>query len=235
VNPLASLLIALLLQALGGPEPQRAPPEPDDGLPPTRFAADVLAGDPLLVEATTLSVTPFGIGTAVVKVRVDQRLMGSEHDVGDEVLVFAYVGHFVTRGRNLLLLEPFGSGGRYQVRMRVDGRDPDYRDKLAMSRAQILLMDVRPRSARIVATLDLLARALDHSSAWYRAYAIREMQWIASERPEVLNAPWLRMLAQMGIRSPHPEVRRGVESVANILASQSDSLLLDDEGQSSTP
>ena len=268
MTALAALALAAGLALQSGPRPTavEAPtpppravermartPDPDDGLPPTRFASDVLAGRPLLAVTRTVSVTNLGIGTAVVRVRIEEPLLGELREpptgdtararradatrprVGDELVVFAYAGHFHEEGQDLLMLRPFRDHGRYRVGMRVDGRDKAFREKVGMARRQVQLLEVDDPDLRDALTFQVLREALGAPGAWTRAYALREFTFLARTRPDLFDAARLRSLALLARASPWPEVRQGVESVTMLAARPDGPLPADREGESSPP
>jgi hypothetical protein len=215
-------------------QPDTAQPG-DTGLPPTRLANVVLAGRPLLVRTRVISTRPAGMGTVVLRLLIEERLLGEGAEQGSEVVVFAFRGHFLVGGRDLLALEPFGRSGRFRVGQRVDGRDPNHRDKLAMIRRQIVLLQTADQEAQVAATFDLLLASLVSPIEWTRRYGLRELRWLAAVHPEVLTSERCRRLQLVGHGSPWPAVQRGVESVAILLADRGKALRDAPEQESSQP
>jgi len=223
--------------AAGGAATRAASPAAaaDDGLPPTRFAQEVLASRPLLVIGRTVRVTNLGIGTAVVILRIEEHLLGNGPEVGDEVVVFAYAGHFHAEAQDLLLLQPFGEHGRFRVGMRIDGREPTYREKLEMTRQQIALLDEPDPTRRSQRTLSLLVAGLEAPGEWTRLYALRELLWLAELRPQVFDERWRASLERTALVSPWPEVQAGVENVTSRLAAPAGPLPAGTQQESSPP
>ncbi len=206
------------------------------GLPPTRFGTQVLAENPLIVAGAVESVTRIGLGTAVVRLRIEELLLkqGAER-VPEAILILTQAGDFQSGARGLLVLQPFGSGGRYQVQHRVDARDPDYRAKLSAARSQIQLMNIDGSERRAAATFEMLLELMGKPDAWSRANALSELNWVAAVNPDILNAERLRRLRHLGASSTWAEVRYGVESVANEMVRRTQALRLSAQQESSSP
>ncbi len=220
--------------SLGGAASKAAAERPRH-LPATRFGDEVLAREPLLVVGVTRSVARLGIGTAVVRVEVEEHLHGDGPRAGEVAVVLAYDGDFHAGGRDLLVLEGFGGGGRYRPLYRIDARDDDFRAKVAMCRRQVELLDEPDTRARDDATVELLARSLAAPDAWTRQYALSEVRWIAAVHPEVLSAARLLRLRTVAAASSWPDVTDGVESVAIELSRRARALPTDDQQESSPP
>lgn len=193
---------------------QAASEQPGRSLPPTRLGQELLGQEPLVARVSTESATPFGMGTMVVRVRIDELIAGEGVDVGESVVIFAYLGRYPTTGQALVYLVPYRNGGRYRLLEVIDGRDRNWTAKLKMTRATVALAAIHSRQGQAAATFDLLARSLESSNAWSRRYALRELDWMAARQPWVLTRARLRRLDTIASRSADPTVRLGVESVA---------------------
>ncbi|MDG2149462.1 MAG: hypothetical protein P8N09_08055 [Planctomycetota bacterium] len=194
------------------------------GLLPTQFATQVLQGDRLLVVATAETVTLLGMGTAVVRLRVGERLAGEGPGAKEELLLLAHAREFHVGNKALLVLEPFGKGGRYRVRFRVDTREVNYLQKLEMCRLQVAIIEGAPPNRLVPATLELLTNSLVAPDKWTRNYALSELAWISNVHPEFLTASRLAELRSVALISPWPEVTDGVESVLAIMARRTEAL-----------
>jgi len=225
MSRLASVALAL---AAGDP----SPPPP---VPPTRMGTELLARRPLVAVARTVSVTNFGIGTAVVRMTVEERLCGAGAEPGEDVVVLTYAGHFRAGDRDLLHLLPFGRRGRYEVLQRVSGQDPDHRAKLSMTRRQIALMDVAERQSRAAATFELLLASLASADEWTRSYAAAELTWMAQHQRWVFTPTRIRRLSTLARSAVRPDVRAGVERVTTLLSSDPGPLPRGPEQESSPP
>jgi hypothetical protein len=230
-------MTALVVMALCFPAPaQQTAGEPTrSDCPPTQFCTSIVSGDVLLVVGTVESVTLFGIGTAVVRLRIDEHLRGKGPAEGESVLLFSYAREFHAGIRVLLVLEPFRDGGRFRVRFRLDARHADYRSKLAMCRRQVDLMDLPDAAERDAATFDLLRSSLGSGDAWTRRYAVAELKWIADVHPEVLTPGRLLRLRSAGLTSRWPEVTDGVDLVAIQMARHTEALRARSDEESSSP
>jgi len=202
-------------------------------LPPTRLGLELLGQEPLVARVSTESATPFGMGTMIVRVRIEERIAGQGPGVGESVVLFAYLGRYPTSGQALVYLLPFRDGGRYRLLEVVDGRDPNWTAKLQLTRATVALTTIASRQAQAAATFDLLARSLDAANPWTRGYALRELEWMAAQQPWVLTQARLRRLGVIADRSVHPEVLVGVESVAMTLQAATRALPPQDSEESS--
>lgn len=208
-----------------GPAAPRSRPaalRPAPGLPPTRLAAELLSQDPVVVVARTESTVVAGPGLAVVRLRVERQLFGPTLGPADGVVVLAYPGHFRPGGRDLVYLRPFRGGRRFRPIQMVDGRDPHWQAKLAVTEAQTALAREPDAGRRDADTITRLLAWLDDNDPWVRDYALAEWRWIAANRPDVMTPTRRARLTAAGARSPHDAVRRGVESVARALAAASD-------------
>ena len=201
--------------------------------PPTRLGLELLGQKPLVARVTTESATPFGMGTMIVRVRIEELIAGQGAAVGESVVIFAYLGRYPTTGQALVYLMPFRAGGRYQLLELVDGRDPNWTAKLQLTRATVALTAINSRQAQAAATFDLLARSLGSPNAWTRRYALRELDWMAAQQSWVITQARLRRLDVIAARSVHPEVPIGVESVAMTLQAVTRTLPPQDSEESS--
>jgi len=202
---------------------------------PTEFASQVLQDDRLLVVATAEAVTLLGMGTVVVRLRVGEHLMGDGPGAGEVVLLLAYAREFHVGNKALLVLEPFGTGGRYRVRFRVDARGADYLQKVEMCRLQVAIMRMFPLSRREAAVLELLTDSLLAPDEWTRNYALSELSWISTVHPDLFTPDRLGKLRSVALISPWPEVVEGVESVFTSLARRVEALRARAEQESSSP
>lgn len=202
-------------------------------LPPTRLGLELLGQEPLVARVTTESATPFGMGTMIVRVRIEELISGRGPGVGESVVIFAYLGRYPTAGQALVYLLPFRDGGRYRLLEVVDGRDANWTAKLQLTRATVALTAIPSRQAQAAATFDLLARSLDAPNAWTRSYALRELQWMAAQQSWVITQARLRRLGAIAARSVHAEVPSGVESVAMTLQAATRALPPQDSEESS--
>jgi len=224
-------LLALLL-ALFQPA-QEASVVHGPALPPTRLGTNLLGQDPIVARVTTRTFTPFGMGTVVVRVEIEELLHGDGVTVGDSVVVFAYVGRFPSTGEALVYLLPYRRGGRFQLLEVLDGRDPNWTAKLKVTRDTLALATIESRQAQAAATFDMLARGLESSNAWTRGYAVRELSWMAVRRSWVISLARSRRLERIAGRTTHEEVRLGVERVAKTLAAKARALPTQDDEESS--
>lgn len=233
-------VLGLLLTVPLPAQQQHARSGPRSELPPTQFCSQLLTDNLLMVVGTVEQVTLFGIGTAVVRLRIDEHLSGERPDASSKdeeapVLILAYAREFHSGSQALLVLEPFGEGGRFRVRYRIDARDADFRAKVEMSRRQVALVTLPDKRAREEGVIDLLVRSLASDDAWTRSYALSELQWIATVYPEVLDATRMRRLRSIALASRWPEVTDGVESVAIELARRTQALRARADEESSSP
>lgn len=226
-GPLIALLLILFQPA------QEASAEHGIALPPTRLGTDLLGQDPVVARVTTRSFTPFGMGTVVVRVEINELLHGEGVTAGDSVVVFAYVGRFPSKGEALVYLLPYRQGGRYQLLEVVDGRDPNWSAKLKVTRETMALATIESRQEQATATFDMLARGLESSNAWTRGYAVRELSWMAVRRSWVISRPRSQRLERIAGRTTHVEVRLGVERVAKTLAAKARTLPTQEDEESS--
>jgi len=220
-----SVCVVLLLLALQGAPSSRAPSAPADlPFPPTRMGLELLSQQPVVAEVETVKVTPFGIGTAVVRMKVLTPLHPDVQAEGREFTVFAYEGHFAEGSQDLVYLLPFRRGGRWRVLQRVDSRDADYRAKLAMTRATIALLAEHDAQRQAESTYRLLANSLRSRDGWTRRYALSELRFMAARRNDLFTAERRAALATLGEASPYPEVGAGVVTVTAIAESASRSV-----------
>ncbi|MFT7464581.1 MAG: hypothetical protein ACI9EF_002937 [Pseudohongiellaceae bacterium] len=206
-------------------------------LPPTRLAQGLLSQEPIVAQVMTESITAFGMGTVVVRARIDELIsapaLQPEVAVGDSVVLFAFVDRYPTSGKALVYLSPFRRGGRYELLEVVDGRDINWKAKLEMTRATVALLSITSRQGQAAATFDLLARSLMSSNSWVRRYALRELEWMAAQQSWVITQARLRRLRSLSARSAHPEVPNGVERVAMTLEAATRPLPPQDSEESS--
>lgn len=189
-----------------------------DGLPPTRLAVQSFSDGMLVVLARTLSTTNVGLGSTVARVLVEDKLAGPALGDTRELTVLAYPGDLVRGRRDLLFLQPFRGGPRWNVERLLDGRDPDFRAKLELTRRTADLLAIRQVSARDAATFELVIDALADARPWMRRYAVAELGWLASTRADLFTDLRRRRLDALAAETDHDEVRLGVESVAIVLA-----------------
>lgn len=209
----AALLICALLQPAPAKALAKAP------RPPTRMAQELLSQRPLVAEVKTLKVTPFGIGTAVVRMSIVSSFGPANVAPGDEITVFAYQGHFFAGSRDLVHLLPFRSGGRYRVLARVDGHDRYYRSKLAVTQVQLGFLDLPSQDAMDTAAFDAALLWLRSSDAWIRSYAVDELIFMAVTRPDLFSDERQARLLAVASASSDPDLLPGVEYVTRVAKS----------------
>ncbi|RKY20262.1 MAG: hypothetical protein DRQ55_08200 [Planctomycetota bacterium] len=213
---MSALLALLLCLAQAALCLTQAAPSVAYELPPTRMGQELLSLRPLVAEVRTLSVTSFGIGTAVVRMRVERRLSHEGPEAGAELVVFAYDGHFLPRGRDLVHLLPFRRGGRWRVVQLVDGRDRNYRAKLAATRANLALMTIEDDARRAAAAMLMVLDFLSAPDRWTRDYALGELHFLAVTRKDLFTPVVRQRLNAVVTASPDDALRRGVELVTGI-------------------
>jgi hypothetical protein len=228
-----TLLLSLILvlgQSLGADDEPLRP-----AVPPTRLGTELLVFEPLVAEATTLRVTPFGIGTAVVRVRLDRVLSEGGPADGTELVVLAYDGHFSPLGRDLVHLLPYRRGGRWRVLERVDGRDRDYHAKVAVTAASLQLAAMDDADHRDTTTLTWLTDLLYSPDRWTREYALGELRFVAVTRAPLFTPAVLMRLEALASTTPDPDLRRGVELVTSIARKDDPPVPSRDPPEPSTP
>lgn len=193
-----------------------APASAEPPVPPTRLGVELLGRQPLVVRGRTVSATSFGIGTALVRLTVAERLLGPPVENGQQVTVLAYAGDFRPGEEGLVHLLPVGKGERWQVLQHVHGRDPDFAAKVAVTRETAALVG-RSQAERDDGAFRLLLARLAAPDRWSREYALGELRWMARERAALFTGRRRATLLAVAADSPHEEVRRGVEIVTMLL------------------
>lgn len=213
------LLALPLLLAMQLPASPHTAERFEPGPPPTRLGLTLLAQDPLVAEVHTTSATPAGLGTAVVRLRVERLLRApAGAPPPGELIVLAYDGHFRPGGSDLVWLVPYRSGRRWRVLEAVDGRDAEYGAKRELTAATIALEREPGAARREAATIELLLASLRGPSAWTAAYALGELRFLAATRPALFTTDLRARLSAASRGAVHPFVGPGVENVAAIAA-----------------
>lgn len=212
-----------------GPAPAR-----DAHIPPTRLGLEVFADAELALVGRVQTVSRVGLGTGVLRVQVEERLMGDVRR-GDELVVLGYATDFLPGSREILFLRRFRDGPRFEVTRRIDARDPDFAAKLDVTRRTSRLLDIRAGPDRDAAAIELVLDALDDRADWTRRYGLAELGWLASTRSDLFTPLRRARLEALAASTSDPDVRAGVESVTIALAPHPLSLPAPPRQESSSP
>lgn len=209
-----SVLLGLLLAALL-PLQQRAssnasPPAPR--VPPTRMGVELLATCPLVIVGRTIAAKPAGPGIELLHIRIIERLVGPGREPGEVVTVLSPVGQFPFGSQDLLFLKPWRGDERFEVARRIDGSEPNFEAKLALTRRMVWLMEIVDDQARIDATLSLVLGQLAGNDAWSRSQGLDELRWMSERLPGMFTASRRGRLIALGRISTDPRVVEAVES-----------------------
>ena len=202
--------------ALALPEGTRAAPE-TPSLPPTRLALESFRDGMVVVLGRTLSTTNVGPGGSVARVLVEDQLAGPDLPDGPQLTTLAHAGDLQRGRRDLFFLKPFRSGPRWSIERLLDGRDPDFRAKLELTRRTAALLAIEHPSARDAATFELVMDALTDARRWTRRYAVAELGWLASTRAELFTDIRRRRLQSLAAETAYDVIRQGVELVSIVL------------------
>ena len=218
MSRLPLLLLAALLQTQRGPPPATPP------VPPTRMGVELLSACPLVVVGRTVSARAAGPGVELLHISIVERILGAAVQTGDVLTVLSPTGQFAFGSEDLLFLKPFRGDERFEVALRVAATDPQFEAKLATTRRNVWLMEIKDEQQRIEATLSLVLEQLRSADEWTRSQGLEELRWMTERLPGIFTASRRARLVSAGRVTTDAKVVAGVEAALRRLRATDDGL-----------
>jgi len=166
----------------------------------TQFGDRVLQRVDSVLSGKVESVTPVR-GTDVVRVSILAWHFGERRPDQREVTLLARRGDFFTGTEQLLFLQRFEGGGRYQLHNRVARSDPDYEAKLRCLEENLALLELERVEDRRLRARRLLHEGVGDRERWTRWHAFHELAYVRDAYPDLVTADDREEFTRLAARS----------------------------------